>query len=162
MDDALVLTGEDAAERRIPLAHVVGLRASVVNGKTVWHSLRLTLADAQRPFDIFNQPPLAEREGYAAVVRGLAASLFARGLPVATGHGWFGAVFGLGSLGLIGVALVLFSIALATEQGEAWWHPLSGLAVVVVVMAVLWRTLTRESPRRALTPQDLARAFKWR
>jgi hypothetical protein len=161
-DDALVLSGEGSPTLRIPLAHIVGLRASVVNGKTVRHSLRLALADEARPFEIVTPPPMAEREGYEQVVFGLAASLFARGLPVATGHGWFGAVFGLGSLGAIGVALVVFSIVLAVEEGESWWHPLPGFAVIVAVMALLWRTLLREAPRRALTPDDLARAFAWR
>lgn len=161
-DDALVLSGDGAPTLRIPLTRIVGLRASVVNGKSVRHSLRLTLADEARPFDIVTLPPPAEREGYEQVVLGLAASLFARGLPVATGHGWFGAVFGLGSLGVFGVALVVFSIVLAVEEGESWWHPLPGFAIIVAVMALLWRTLLREAPRRAMTPDDLARAFAWR
>jgi hypothetical protein len=160
--DALVLSGEGAAPLRLPLSGIVGLRASVVSGRQVRHMLRLTLAEATAPFVIASPPPMSDREGYERVVLGLAASLFARGLPVATGHGWFGVVFGLGSLGLLAVAFVAFSIVLAVEEGEAWWHPLPGFAVILAVMALLRRTLLREAPRRALTPDDLARAFAWR
>ncbi|WP_144184387.1 hypothetical protein [Elioraea rosea] len=160
--DALVLLGEGGVMRRIALTDITAMAASVVSGRHVWHAIWLTLGGAPGRLEITTPPSLEERVGYEAVVRGLAEALMARGVPVTTGHGWFGAVFGLGALGLVAAGLVVFSIVLAVEEDGSWWHPLPALAFILTMIALLWRTLTRETPRPARSAADLSRAFAWR
>lgn len=160
--DALLLLGDGGVTRRIPLSDITAMAASVVSGRRVWHAIWLTLRDAPRKLEITTPPSLEEREGYEAVVRGLASALMARGVPVTTGHGWFGAVFGLGALGLVAAGLVVFSLVLAVEEPGSWWHPLPALAFILAMIALLWRTLTRETPRPARKAGELSRAFAWR
>lgn len=158
----LVLLGIEGVTRRIPLDDVAAMAASVVSGRRVWHAIWLTLRDQPRRLEITTPPGMEERDGYEAVVRGLATALMTRGVPVTTGHGWFGAVFGLGGLVLVALGLVAFSVVLAVEEGSSWWHPLPALAFILAMIALLWRTLTRETPRPARSDADLARAFAWR
>lgn len=160
--DGLVLLGDGGVTRRMPLEDIAAFAASVVSGPRVWHAIRLSLRGQPRRLEITTPPAIEERAGYEAVVRRLAAELKARGVPVTTGHGWFGAVFGLGALGLVALGLVVLSVVLAVEEDGSWWHPLPGLGVILAVIAALWRTLTREIPRPVRSEADLARAFAWR
>jgi hypothetical protein len=159
--EALALAGSDGGTLSLPIARIVALNAAAITAKNTRHLLELTLADPPGRIALVTGPAAAERGGYEAVVHALAASLLARGLPVTTGSGWFTAVFGLGSLGLIAAGLVVLAIVLAAEDGRTWWHPLPALVITLAVMAVVWRVARRDIPRPARIESDLARAFAW-
>ncbi len=160
--DRLVLHGEGRAPIEFSIASIVALHASVVTGRASRHTIWLTLEGQAERFALTTPPVEREREGYERVVEGLAASLLRRGLPVFTGHGWLGAAFGLGGLGLVALIYTALSLVLAIHESDAWPHRLVGLAVILAAIALLWRPLMRETPQRAQRLEDLSRAFLWR
>lgn len=160
--DALHLRGSEGGALTVPLGRIVGLTAAALTARNTRHTLALALAEPAGRIDLVTAPLAGDRDGYEALVRALAAALFARGLPVTVGTGWFTAVFGLGSLGLVAAGLVAFAIVLAADGEGRWWVPLPGLGIILAVMAVVWRVARREIPRAARTDGDLARAFAWR